>query len=145
MNRASATAYLVEKYRELSTEAKFTSQQITDAYNGAIDMSLRQLAYEESALATADVVQANILKYLACLNYYALDRFVTLFVLRFDVKAGSGAIEATRSQISNHAVALKNLAALELSQFGIIVGNSQGFQIIHMTRGDVEPSTLSTF
>jgi hypothetical protein len=145
MNRASATSYLTEKYRELAAEAKFTAQQITDAYNGALDMSLRQLGYEESALATADVIQSNVLKYIACLNYYALDRFVTLFALRFDVKAGSGAIDAQRSQISNHTVALRNLAAKELTQYGIVVGGAQSFQMGRLTLDFLEPSTAWEF
>lgn len=145
MNRTSAIVYLTEKYRELSAEAKFTTQQITDAYNGSIDMSLRQLGYEESALATADVAQSDVLKYIACLNYYALDRFVTLFALRFDVKAGSGAIDAQRSQISNHVVALRNLAAKELAQYGIIVGGANSFQMGRLTLDFLEPSTVWEF
>ncbi len=45
MDRTSANAYLTEEYRELATDAKFTTQQTTDAYSTAIDMGLRQLGF----------------------------------------------------------------------------------------------------
>jgi hypothetical protein len=145
VDRTAATTLLTQQYRELTVDAKFTSQNITDAYSAAIDMSLRQLGYQESDLATADVLQSNVLKYIACLNYYALKRFSTLLSIKFDVKAGSGAVEAARSQAFKMVTALMEQAAEELTQYGIFVGSSQGFQIGTMTLDFQEPSVLSEF
>ena len=145
MDRTSAVNLLSQQYRELATDAKFTSQQITDAYSAAIDMSLRQLGTQESDLATTDVQQTSVLKYIALLNYYALKRFSTLLSIKFDVKAGSGAVEAARSQAFKMVAALMEQAAEELTQYGIFVGSSQGFQIGAMTLDFQEPSVLSEF
>lgn len=145
MNRADATSLLSQQYRELSVDAKFTSQQITDAYSAAIDMSLRQLGTQESDLPTTDVQQTSVLKYIALLNYYALKRFSTLLSVKFDVKAGSGAVEAARSQAFRAVGTLMEQAAAELTQYGIFVGSAQGFQIGAMTLDFQEPSVLSEF
>lgn len=145
MNRTAATTLLTQQYRELAVDAKFTSQQITDAYNAAIDMSLRQLGTQESDLLTIDVQQSSVLKYIALLNYYALKRFSTLLSIKFDVKAGSGAVEAARSQAFKMVATLMEQAAEELTQYGIFVGNVQGFQIGTMTLDFQEPSVLSEF
>jgi hypothetical protein len=145
VDRTAATTLLTQQYRELATDAKFTSQNITDAYSAAIDMSLRQLGYQESDLPTADVIQSNVLKYIALLNYYALKRFSTLLSIKFDVKAGSGAVEAARSQAFRAVGTLMEQAAEELTQYGIFVGSSQGFQIGTMTLDFQEPSVLSEF
>ena len=145
MNRASATTLLTQQYRDLAAYAKFTSAQITSAYDAAIDMSLRQLAYAETDLLTADVEQANTLKYIALLNYYALKRFSVFAAKNFDAKAGKGQVEASRSQVFKMITTLLEQAAEELTQYGIFVGSSQGFQIGTMTLDFLEPSTLSEF
>jgi hypothetical protein len=145
MNRTDATTLLTQQYREIATDAKFTTQNITDAYSAAIDMSLRQLGYQESDLASADVVQSDVLKYIACLNYYVLKRFSTLYSILFDVKAGKGAIDAARSQSYHQLRALLKEAESELVQYGIFVGSAQGFQVGRMTLDILEPSTLSEF
>jgi len=145
MNRVDATSLLTQQYRELVTDTKFTSQQTTDAYNAAIDMSLRQLGTQESDLPTTDVQQSSVLKYIALLNYYALKRFSTLLSIKFDVKAGSGAVDAARSQAFKMVATLMEQAAEELTQYGIFVGSSQGFQIGTMTLDYQEPSVLSEF
>jgi len=145
MNRTDATNLLTQQYRELATDAEFTTQNTTDAYNAAIDMSLRQLGYQESDLATADVDQPNVLKYIALLNYYTLKRFSTLYSIKFDVEAGQKAIVASLSQSFKMITALLNQAAEELTQYGIFVGSSQGFQLGRMTLDYLEPSTLSEF
>jgi hypothetical protein len=145
VDRTAANTLLTQQYRELTVDAKFTSQNITDAYSAAIDMSLRQLGYQESDLSTADVLQSNVLKYIALLNYYTLKRFSTLLSIKFDVKAGSGAVEAARSQAFKMVATLMEQAAEELTQYGIFVGSSQGFQIGTMTLDFQEPSVLSEF
>jgi hypothetical protein len=145
MNRDAALTYLTEEYRELSGDAKFTSDQITTAYGTAIDMSLRQCGFAESALATADVAQADTLKYLACLNYYALARFAKLLSIRFDVAAGSGAINAQRSQAFKAVSALKEQAATELLQYGINVGGLQSFELGHIQLDTNEPGIPGEF
>jgi hypothetical protein len=141
MNRTAATTYLTEEYRELATDAKFSSQQTTDAYSTAIDMSLRQLGVSEADLATADVAQADTLKYLALLNYYALGRFAKLLAIRFDVKAGSGAIDAARPQAFGRVNLLKAEATSELTQYGINVGGVESFDLGWIGLDFNEPST----
>jgi len=145
VDRTAAANWLTEKFRELAAYAKFTSQNTTDAYNGAIDMSLRQLGVQESDLATTDVEQSNVLKYLVLLRYYALDRFADLLSIQFDVEVGQKAVVAARSQAFKAVMTLKEQAADELAQYGIFVGSSQGFQLGRMTLDFQEPSILSEF
>lgn len=129
MDRTAASAYLTQEYRELATDAKLTDQQITDAYNAAIDMSLRQLGTQETDLATASVDQINIIKYLALLNYYALKRFARMLAIKYDVAVGSGAVDAKRSQAFNHVSALLQDAEEQLLKLGIDVGGGPSFQL----------------
>lgn len=145
MDRSSATTLLTQKYRELATDAEFTSQQTTDAYNAALDMSLRQLGYEEAALSTADVPQPDVLKYIALMTYYTLDRFATLLAIRFNVKLGQGALEASRIQAFEAVKTLKSMAAVELAQYGVNVGGAQSFEMGRISLDYLEPSTLSEF
>lgn len=145
MDRSSAVNLLTQQYRELATDAEFTTQDTTDAYDAAIDMSLRQLGTQESDLATADVEQPNVLKYIALLNYYTLKRFSTLYSIKFDVEAGQKEIVAALSQAFKMITVLLAQAAEELTQYGIFVGSSQGFQMGRMTLDYLEPSTLSEF
>jgi hypothetical protein len=144
MNRTVAASYLTTEYAELATDAKFSASQTSAAYSTAIDMSLRQLGFEESALATADVAQADTLKYIACLNYYALSRFARLLAIRFDVKAGSGAIDAARSQAFDRVNMLKAEAAQELTQYGINVGSVESAQIGRINLDFLEPSAAGS-
>jgi hypothetical protein len=145
MDRSAAAALLGQQYRELATDAEFSSQDTTDAYDAAIDMSLRQLGTQESDLATADIEQPNVLKYIALLNYYTLKRFSTLYSIKFDVEAGQKEIVAALSQAFKMITALLEQAAEELTQYGVFVGSSQGFQLGRMTLDYLEPSTLSEF
>lgn len=145
MDRASAKAWLTEKFRELSVYAKFTSGQIDSAYSWAIDMSLRQLKFAEADLATADVSDADVLKYLACINYYALDRFATLSTPKYDAKVGSGAADASRSQVFEMIQQLKAQASLELTQYGINIGGSASFEMGAINLGFLASRTLSEF
>lgn len=144
MNRTAATTWLTERYRELVTYAKFSAQNTTDCYNGAIDMSLLQLGYDESVLATTDVPSSNGLKYRALLNYYVLDRFATLLSIQFDVAAGQGAIKADRSQAFDRVNVLKSQAAAELTQYGINVGSVESAQIGWLNLDFLEPSTTGS-
>lgn len=121
MDRAAATSVLTEKYRELATDAKFTSQQTTDAYNGAIDMALRLLGTAETDLATTDVQQPNIIKYAALLDFFALDRFATLQSVRFDVQL-PGPVAAKRSQVFDQIQKLLVQTGQKLANMGVDVG-----------------------
>lgn len=145
MDRTAALAYLTSEYAELATDAKFNSTQTTAAYNTAIDMSLRQCGFQETDLASAVVIQADTLKYLACLNYYALARFAKLLAIRFDVAAGSGAINAQRSQAFKAVSALKEQAATELLQYGINVGLQQSFEMGRIQLDTNEPGVPGEF
>lgn len=143
MDRASALAYLTSQYAELATYAKFTSGQVTAAYNVALDMSLRYLDYAEADLASADVTQANTLKYLALLEYFALDRFSKLLSIQFDVTL-PGPVQAARSQAFKNVMTLKAQAEMKLSQLGIdIGGNGQTMQMGRLNLDFLEPSWTS--
>src|SRR6185312_3313632 len=89
------------------------------AYNSAIDMSLRRIGYLETDLATADVAQAQILSYIALLNFYALKRFQRLLSIRVDVKVGQNTLDAQRSQAFNAVSKLAEEAKAELLSLGI--------------------------
>jgi hypothetical protein len=143
MDRPAATTYLTEEYRELATDAKFTSQQTTDAYNTALDMALRQLGFQETDLATADVAQADVIKYIALLNYYALKRFVRLFAVRFDVSL-PGPVGAKRSQAFEQVKQLYAEAEAEVINLGFNVG-AGGFELGRLTLDFNEPSLPEEF
>lgn len=143
MNRSAATTWLTERYRELAVYAEFTTQQTTDAYNGAVDMSLRQMSVPESSLASYDVAQADVMKYLALLAYYALDRFSILLAIQFDVKAGQGAIEAARSQAFDRVAALKAMAAADLTKYGIGVGGVESMGMGYINLDYLEAASSS--
>lgn len=132
MNRAAALAYLTEEYRELVTDAKFNSQQTTDAYNVAIDNALRYLGVVESDLATADVVQADIIKYMRLLDYFALQRFSKLLSIRFDVRL-PGPMDAYRRQAFQQVQVMIQQLTAELAALGIIVGPGST-QVVTMGR-----------
>lgn len=145
MDRTSAMAYLTEEFAELATDAKFTSQQTTNAYNTAIDNSLRKLNFAETDLPTADVDQTDIQKYLKLLEFFALKRFSRLLSLRFDAKAGNGAVDATRSQAFAHVERLLDDTRGELAQLGIIIGGSNFFEMGRVQLDFLEPSNLAEF
>jgi hypothetical protein len=128
VNRVAATSYLTTEYQELTTEAKFTVNQTTVAYNAAIDMSLRQLGVQETDLPSADIPQAQVLSYIALLNYYALKRFQRVLSLRHDVKMGNGALDASRSQAFGAVSRLLETATEELLSLGISL-QGVGFEL----------------
>lgn len=123
MDRTAAQNTLSEKYRELTAYAKFTGDQTTAAYSAAIDMSLRYLEVAEADLATADVEQADTLKYLALMDYFTLDRFSTLLSIQFDVTL-PGPVVAARSQAFKQVTTLLARAENKLASLGIVIGTS---------------------
>lgn len=143
MDRTAATTYLTEEYQELAADAKFTTQQTTDAYSTALDMALRQLGVDESDLATADVAQADVIKYIALMNYYALKRFVRLLAVRFDVSF-PGPVSAKRSQAFEQVRRLYAEAEAEVVNLGFNVG-AGGFQLGRVTLDFNEPSLPEEF
>jgi hypothetical protein len=143
VDRTAATSYLTQQFRELTTDAKFDTSQTTAAYDNAIDMSLRYLGVAESDLATADVAQSDVLKYLALLDYHALERFNTLLSVRFDVSF-PGPVSAKRSQEFSQVGALLNRAENKLASLGIAIGaNGNAMQAGYFNLDFLEPSTVS--
>ncbi len=138
MNRTAATAILTTEYAELVTEVKFTTQQTSDAYTFAVDMSLRQLGYTEDVLATTDVPQSQITVYLALLNYYALRRFSRLLSIRFDVQI-AGSLQALRSQAFKQVQQLLEEAEAECANLGYAVGSKSGLQMGRVPLDYLEP------
>jgi hypothetical protein len=138
MTRTEATTYLTTEYQELALEAKFTGQQLTDAYNLAIDMSLRQLGVQETDLATAAVDQAHILGYLALLGYYALRRFERLLAIRVDVNI-AGSLQAARSQAAKQIKLLLDDAKAECMSLGFAVGGTQAIVAGRLNLDFLEP------
>lgn len=145
MDRTSALAYLVSQYSDLATYAKFTSDQTTAAYNTAIDMSLRLLDYDEPDLASADVEQQHILKYLALLDYFALDRFAKLLSVQYDVTL-PGPLQAARSQAFKNVMTLKSQVEMRLATLGIDIGASSSdssMKLGRLTLDFLEPSSVA--
>lgn len=140
MNRTAAMNFLTEQYRELSVDARFTSEQTTDAYNGAIDMSLRYLSVEEGDIATADIEQSKVITYIALLGYFALKRFSILLSIRFDVQL-PGPVEAKRQGAFTSVMKLLQIAEAELVNLGISVGagSANAMQVGWFTLDYLEP------
>jgi len=145
VDRTAASNYLQEEYRELADEADFTTDQTTSAYSVAMDMSLRQLGYAETALSSADVPQADVLKYIALLNYYALNRFAKLLSIRVDTAAGNGAINTKDSQAFAQVKQLMGMAAQECASLGIDVGGVGAYRMGRINLDFLEPSTTTEF
>jgi hypothetical protein len=145
VDRTAASVYLTEEYRELASEADFTSDQTTSAYSIAMDMSLRQLGYTETALSSTDVPQADVLKYLALLNYYALNRFAKLLSIRVDTSAGNNAINTKDSQAFDQVTKLQAYAAQEVASYGIDVGGIGAYRMGRINLDFLEPSTTTEF
>jgi hypothetical protein len=145
LDRTSAFSYLTTEFTELATDAKFDANATANAYNTAIDNSLRKLGFAEEDLQTADVTQADIQKFIKLLEYFSLKRFSRLLSLRFDVEAGNKAIVATRSQAFQHVERLVQEAIGELAILGIIVGGSSFFEMGRIELDFNEPRTLAEF
>jgi hypothetical protein len=140
MNRAAALAYLQQEYRELMVDAKLSEQQMTDAENVAIDNSLRYLQVPESELSTAEVEQSNVLPFLALLGFFLLKRIARILAIRFDVEAGNGAINAKRSQAFRQIQHLIDEARAEVASLGIVIGETDAFQMGRLNLDFLEPS-----
>src|SRR6266567_3616726 len=123
MDRATALTFLTNEYTELATDSGLSGTPLTTAYNTAIDMSLRQLGYQETDLATTNVPQTQIIGYLALLNYYALKRFARVLALRVNVGV-AGQLSASRSQAATQVKALLDDAEKEVVALGFTVGEN---------------------
>jgi len=145
VDRTDASNYLQEEYRELAEEADFTTDQTNSAYSVATDMALRQLGYEESALSSTDVPQADVLKYIALLNYYALNRFLKVLAKERDTAAGSGAISLKDSQMFDQVSKLMGMAAREVASFGIDIGGIGAYRMGRINLDFLEPATTTEF
>lgn len=143
MDRSSAIPYLAEAYRDVTTDAGFSSQNVTDAFNGAIDNALRMLGYTEDVLSITDVPQNQIRPYLALLEYYALKRFIRLYSLRFNVSI-TGAVSASRNQTFDALKQLLAEAEADCARLGYPVGGLPYFELGRLTLDYLEP-TGNTF
>lgn len=143
MNRIAATTYLTEQFRDVTADAQFTSQNITDAYNNALDNALRQLGYSEELLASTDVPQNQVQAYLALMEYYTLKRFIRLYSLRFSVTI-TGAVTASRNQAFENLKALLAEAEADCARLGYPVGGLPYFELGRLTLDYLEP-TGNTF
>jgi hypothetical protein len=140
MDRSTAFAYLTNEYAELATDSGLSGTQITTAYNVALDMSLRQLGYQETDLATTNVPQTQIIGYLALLNYYALKRFARVLALRVNTSV-AGMLSASRSQAAIQVKALLDDAEAEVVALGFAVGkDAVAFSLGRMGLDFLEPN-----
>ncbi len=105
MDRAAATTYLTTEYQELVADAGLSNQQVSDAYNLALDIALRQLGVGEADLPTWDVPDSQVLAYLALAGYYTLRRFVRLLSVRVSVTV-AGSLSAARNQAATACKAI---------------------------------------
>jgi len=138
MNRAAALTYLTNEFADLATDSGLISGDLTAAYNTAIDNSLRQLGYVEADLSTADVAQADITKYLALLEYFALKRFVRLLSTRVSVSL-PGPASAQRNQAFSQVMSLLNAAKEDLADLGIDPGSASSFEFGRLNLDFLEP------
>lgn len=146
MDRATALTYLTNEFSELATDAEFSNSQTTTAYSTAIDNSLRQLGFFEEDLPTADVVQADVRKYLKLLEYFALKRFARFYSKDFDAKVGSGAVDAKQSQAFAQISALVEEVRSELAVLGVIVGgDNNSFEMGSVNLGFLAHCSPSEF
>jgi hypothetical protein len=143
MNRSAALSYLDSEYSDLSSEVQLTSDQAMSAYSGAIDNALRWLGVAESDLSTADVAQADVLKYIALLEYFTLKRISKALAARFDVNIASS-LQASRSQAFDKVNMLLAQAEAQLVGLGINI-NGQGFELGRMTLDFQEPGLPTEF
>jgi hypothetical protein len=145
MDRTAATTYLTSEFSDIAKGAKFTTAQIDTAYATAINNALRQLDYAETDLATADVEQVNIKKYIALLEYFALKRFLKPYGTKYDVKVGSGAVDASKSQAFDMLRQLFADAEADLARLGIPLGGLASFEMGRINLDFLEPSKLGEF
>jgi len=129
MDRTAATTYLTSEYQQMADDAKLSTDQVTAAYNTAIDMSLRLLGIQETDLSTADVDQSKVIAYLALLDYYALKRFERMLSIKFDVNVGNNTVFAYRSQAFKAVQQLAQDAEERLLKLGYDVGGGPSFQM----------------
>jgi hypothetical protein len=140
MNRTTALTLLQSDYAELATESQLNTNDLTTAYETAIDMSLRQLGYTEDLLPIVDVPQGQIVSYIALLNYYALKRFARAFAVRVNLTIG-GQLSAQRSQAATQVKALLDDAEKEVVALGFAVGaDAAPFGIGRLTLDFLEPN-----
>lgn len=118
MNRADALAYAQQEYAELATETGLSPSALLAAYTTAIDHSLRGLGVPESALATYESQDSQVVSYLALLDYYVLVRFARVFALRADVNV-AGSVSTTQSQVYKQVAALRDAALARLDGLGL--------------------------
>ena len=76
MNRAAALAYVQNEYADIALETGLDTTPLLQAYNTAIDQSLRGLEYPESQLGTTDVPDSQVIGYLALMDFFVLTRFL---------------------------------------------------------------------
>ena len=140
MDRATALNFLLAEYQELATDSGLSDVQVAGAYLTAIDMSLRQLGYQEGDLPTTDVPQTQILSYLALLHYYALKRFARVLALRVNVNM-VGQLAVSRSQAAAQVKALLDDAEKEVVALGFPVGEGAvAFSLGRMGLDFLEPN-----
>lgn len=139
MNRAAALTYLTNEFADLATDSGLISGDLTTAYNTAIDNSLRQLGYVEADLSTADVIQTDITKYLALLEYFALKRFARLLSTRVSVSL-PGPASAQRNQAFDQVQKLLATARADLADLGIDPGGASSFEFGRINLDFLEPS-----
>lgn len=140
MNRASALAYLDAEYADIALEAGLDTTPLLQAYNTAIDQSLRGLEYPESEIGTTDVPDSLVTVYLAFLDYFVLSRFLRVFAMRSNVSV-SGAISASQSEVFGHVHVLRDMAEKRLAGLGY--SPTQAFTMGRFTLDFLEPSQAS--
>ncbi len=118
MNRSAALDYLQGEFAEIAVETGLEQSPLLQAYNTAIDQSLRGLGVAESDLGTANTSDAQAIGYLALLDFYALTRFSRIFALRMDVNV-SGSVSASQSQMFRQVKHLLDTAEKRLDGLGL--------------------------
>ena len=74
MQRDEAITHLGHEFAELIVEAGIAATDTADGLGPAVDAALRRLGRGESALASAQVADADVTAFLTLCDYYALRR-----------------------------------------------------------------------
>lgn len=123
MNRAAALAYLGEQFGTLATELGMTATDDTAGYKAPIDTALRVVGTAEADLATA-VIADDVARYLAALDYAALQHLWRKAAARVDISVGDPAVDKKRSQVFKQIGEMLKDARRAAEDAGVLTGTS---------------------
>jgi hypothetical protein len=137
MDRAESIVYLT-KFTKIATVAGCDPADVAGGFGQAIDSALRELEFEETELADADVEDADARAYLALLDYYALKLLKVYLSTDVDIRTSGGdsQIDKKRSQAFAMVNELLADAREEVKSLGYL---DSDFQMVALNTNYIEP------